>query len=95
MNTKDILRSVFSEVLGTTELSETENIFDIGGDSIAIYKISELLKEKHDIELKPIDIMMYPTIEKLTDFIASGGNTDNAYTGEVVVKRRARRRSDD
>lgn len=91
MNTKDILKEIFSEVLGIENVSENDNIFDMGGDSPSIYKISELIKEKNNIDIKPIDIMMYPTIEKLSEFISLGGSGSSVSSGEVVVKRRARR----
>ncbi|MBR6393397.1 MAG: acyl carrier protein [Ruminococcus sp.] len=91
MNTKDMLKEIFSEVLNIENVSENDNIFDMGGDSPSIYRISELIKEKNNIEIKPIDIMMYPTIEKLSEFISSGGNGSSENSGEVVVKRRARR----
>lgn len=95
MNTKEKLKNIYAEVLGKSELNENENIFDLGGNSASVYKISAVLKEKYELEIKPIDIMMYPTIEKLAEYLESGASKSISETDEVTIRRRSRRRTNE
>lgn len=53
-------------VLGYDNLNITTNFFELGGDSISAVKICVEL-ENHDINLTPVDIMKYQTIQSLAE----------------------------
>ena len=60
---QDILH-VFSEVLGKTDISLTDNFFFLGGDSIkAIQAVSKL--ERKSLHVKVKDVLLYPTAKEL------------------------------
>ena len=65
METMDVLKMVFQKNLNNNVISETDNIFDLGGDSITVYKICSELNEVYGYQIKPIDIMTYPNLSKL------------------------------
>ena len=79
MSLKEQLRDVWESVLGTSDFSDNDNIMDIGGNSLMIYKISALSKEKYAVELSPMDLMMYPNI-KMSREIIRFENVKKEYT---------------
>lgn len=86
MNTKEAMHILFCENLGQTQIDENETIFDLGGNSLIIYKICQQAKERFQIQLKPIDLMMYPSIKKVSDYLESPGQ--EVETQKVTVCRR-------
>ena len=56
MKLREQLRKVWEEVLGKSDFSDSDCIMDIGGDSMAIYKICAICKEKYEITISPMDI---------------------------------------
>ena len=65
-----------------------DNIFDLGGNSLLIYKLSEEIKKELNLNIKPIDIMMYPNIEMLYDYL---NNNNNSKKEEEGLTRRRKR----
>ena len=97
MNTKDAMQTLFSENLGKEHVNENETIFDLGGNSLMIYKICEQAKERFQIQIKPIELMMYPSINKIAEHIDSPSGTDNNEKMNDMdnnTVRRKRRRND-
>lgn len=91
MSLKEKLRDVWESVLGTSDFSDNDNIMDIGGNSLMIYKISALSKEKYAVELSPMDLMMYPNINMLCAKLQSEEEPEENGGGSVLAKRRSRR----
>ena len=95
METMDVLRVVFQKNLNNDEISETDNIFDLGGDSITVYKICSELNEVYGYQIKPIDIMTYPNLSKLCACIkgevASEKDTTRVTQRKNLSNRRTRR----
>lgn len=94
MEIKEKLLTLFKEILGMDDISETSNIFDMGGSSLTIYKISEQAKERYGLKVNPIDIMTYPTLEKLCLFLEEGTkqkSDDDKITARKNLRNRRRR----
>ena len=61
---------------------------DVGDkNSLLIYKLSEEIKKELNLNIKPIDIMMYPNIEMLYDYL----NNNNSKKEEEGLTRRRKR----
>lgn len=60
------IAEAYHSVLGYDNLNIMTNFFELGGDSISAVKICVAL-EKHDIDLTPVDIMKYQTIQRLAE----------------------------
>ena len=91
MSLKEQLRDVWESVLGMSDFSDNDNIMDIGGNSLMIYKISALSKEKYAVELSPMDLMMYPNINMLCEKLQSEETPEDNGGSSVLAKRRSRR----
>ncbi len=63
-DTQTGMYAVWSEVLGVSGISATDNFFDLGGDSILSIRIVSGLR-RHGIRIKPRDLFDYPTIAEL------------------------------
>lgn len=93
MNTKEKLMEVWKEVLRTDDVSSESNIMDMGGDSYTIFKLTNLSKEKFGLQFTPMDVMMYPKIDSLADFIDNGatvGADEVENTVRPVRRRKAK-----
>lgn len=64
---KKLAQSYFS-IMGYDEVDISSNFFEIGGDSISAVKICVEL-EKFNIELTPIELLKYQTIESIASYI--------------------------
>jgi len=82
---EDLIR-IFKKVLEKDEINVKDNIFDLGGNSLLIYKLSEEIKKELNLNIKPIDIMMYPNIEMLYDYL----NNNPKKEEESLARRRKR-----
>lgn len=65
---KQLAQSYYS-VMGYDEIDINSNFFEIGGDSISAVKICVEL-EKFNIEITPVEILKYQTIEAIASYIS-------------------------
>ncbi len=61
--------SIWKKILKTDQINLDDNYFDIGGDSILIPEMVQMLYDKHGIKLKILDIFDNPSIRTLSDYI--------------------------
>jgi len=97
MEVKEKITEVWKKVLEKEQIGNSDNIMDIGGDSLKIYKISSLLNDQYGMNVSAMDIMMYSTINDLTGFVENkSGNglmkKENAVNVVRPVRRAGRRR---
>ncbi|WP_191559492.1 non-ribosomal peptide synthetase [Metabacillus idriensis] len=86
-NVSDLERKiaqVWAEVLGYEEINVYDNFFEIGGDSLLILKVLNLLNDRVDAELEAGDLFSYGTIDKLAAFIESKRN-ENELTNSIGI----------
>lgn len=92
MTQKDQLRDIWATVLELEDFDNAENIMDLGGDSLKIYQISAMSYEKYGLKFAPIDVMMYPNINALSDFIQNKNENSEIIKAVKTVKKREVRR---
>jgi amino acid adenylation domain-containing protein len=63
------LLHIFQAVLERSDISKTDNFFDVGGHSLKATKVLTRINEKFDINLDLKDFFMLPTIENLSGYI--------------------------
>jgi acyl transferase domain-containing protein len=66
----------WSEVLGYEEINIHDNFFEIGGDSISISKLHGYLLEHYPYRIKVTDLFAYPTVYRLSEFLADAGKEE-------------------
>lgn len=74
---EDIIRKVWIEVLKKNNISNTDNFYRLGGDSMAAIKISAILREKYKIKFKSSDLNIYPTIQDILPHVMSEQSESN------------------
>ncbi len=65
------IAEVWQQCLGITEVSVVENFFDLGGHSLLLAQIHNLLPEHLREELEMVDLFHYPTIQSLASHLES------------------------
>ncbi|QUR69250.1 non-ribosomal peptide synthetase [Mycobacterium spongiae] len=68
---RDALRSVYRDVLATTEISDDDNFFALGGDSAKAVLITHLLQERVDVTLDFVEVLSNPSVGRLAAALAS------------------------
>ena len=88
------MRKIWGRVLDKEVCDVNDNLFDIGGNSLAVFKLVSMIKDELGIELRPVDIMTYSSIKSLTGYIMSNFITFNNATEEKKepVRKRALKR---
>jgi amino acid adenylation domain-containing protein len=70
-DTGELVRRIFSEVLGTQVTDRSAHFFAIGGDSVAVMELIVRVKAATGAELGLADIVKNPTIDKLTGLLTA------------------------
>ncbi len=79
---KDIIRKIWQEELGLSDLSDKEDFFDLGGHSLIMARVQIQIKEKIGFEMPMDDLFRYSSIEKISAFIlAKEGMEENCSAG--------------
>jgi amino acid adenylation domain-containing protein len=63
--TKATLSRLFAEVLNVSQVSEDEDFFDAGGDSLSVMKLLNRIRHVQGVELIESDVFDYPTVSRL------------------------------
>jgi 3-oxoacyl-(acyl-carrier-protein) synthase/acyl carrier protein len=66
---KNVMSSIWKDILGYTEISESANFFDIGGDSISAVKLIHLVKIQLHTELDVADLYSYSTFDDMCQYV--------------------------
>lgn len=64
-----LMKKIWMDVLGYTELEDEANFFDIGGDSISAVKLLHLAKVQLQVDLNVSDLYSYPIVKDLCKYV--------------------------
>ena len=78
-----LIAKVWCEALGCSQVSLTDNFFDIGGNSLLILQVFKQLESILPPHFLVVDLFKYPTIEALAEFISRESVTDTLGQGKV------------
>lgn len=73
---RDIISSIWNDVIVGIDVDDNDDFFDIGGDSLDGGQIMTEIQRQIGIKLSFSDLMSYTTVSKLSDFIYSTINKD-------------------
>ncbi|TQR45262.1 SDR family NAD(P)-dependent oxidoreductase [Paenibacillus popilliae] len=73
------LIAIWERVLNITGVGVTDNIFDVGGNSLTIFQLVQHIADEFQVDIKPIDLMTYPNIYELSVYL-SGQCSSNDIT---------------
>ena len=75
------LKALWENALGVPVISVDDNIFDLGGTSLTVFRLVADIKEQLSAELRPVDIMTYSTVRELADFMRKNSEDKSATGG--------------
>lgn len=91
--TERILAEIFSELLCHENIDIAINFFDLGGDSLMVINMVAQVKKRLDIDIEPVDIMQYPNIRELSEYLDNiklkNGDADKY--NKIIEKAKLRR----
>lgn len=80
------IASAWREALGCANISQTDNFFDIGGNSLLILQVFKKLESILPSDCQVIDLFKYPTIQSLAQFISNQSNNTNVESDKVLSR---------
>lgn len=83
------IASVWRQTLNRDSVGLKDNFFDLGGHSLLIVQVHQILKEKLEQSVSLTDLYRFPTIRALSDYISSEDRSANLASS---VSRASRRR---
>lgn len=99
---ENTIAGIWMELLGLTQVGRTDNIFDIGANSIMTAQANQRLSKTLGRRVSLVSMFRYPTVETLAAHLGSDPSVPAAQTGnaqkkpnrreEAAAKRRAKRR---
>ncbi|MGH1540692.1 MAG: amino acid adenylation domain-containing protein [Arenicella sp.] len=69
--TESILADIWQEVLGIPKVGINDNFFDLGGHSLRMIKIHQLIETRFGVSLNFVNMFEFPTIDKLAAALRS------------------------
>lgn len=75
----EILKKEIADVMETTAdmIDDDENFMRLGIDSVEAIQLMNKVKSTFDIEVSPVAIFEYKTINEFAEYIAAGGEDDD------------------
>ncbi len=75
---EETLKALWENALGVPDISVDDNIFDLGGTSLTVFRLVADIKEQLSAELRPVDIMTYSTVRELAAFMRKNSGSGDA-----------------
>ena len=97
--TEKMIAQIWEEILALEKISVQENFFDLGGNSLSLIRVLEVLQERLDHPLEMVRLYQYPTIRGLSRFLESATEQNPEDSKQRTLRRqkqdqaRKRRRS--
>lgn len=67
--TEKELQEIWSELLNRKDISMNDSFFELGGNSLMLIQLKEVITKRFEIDLSVQDLFAYPTIIELAKFI--------------------------
>jgi len=83
--------NVWQDTLKLDKVGVNDNFFDLGGHSLLIVRVHQLLKAQVERPVSLTDLYRFPTIKSLTDFLNSDGKNDSLKKSSDRASRRRER----
>jgi amino acid adenylation domain-containing protein len=85
-----LLASIWAEVLGIEQVSVHDSFFDLGGNSLAVTRVTTLVQEVLPVELRLRDVFESPTVARvavrLEEAIRGLGEAERRTAAEVLAE---------
>jgi natural product biosynthesis luciferase-like monooxygenase protein len=88
---QQIIASIWQDTLKVENISVKDNFFDLGGHSLLIVRVHQLLKAKIEKPISLTDLYRFPTIKSLTDFLTLDDVTASLQQSSDRASRRRER----
>lgn len=63
------VKALWETVLGRNDFSVDDNFFDVGGNSILLIKLQEMLKDELGLDVRVVDMFVHPTVRRLASLM--------------------------
>lgn len=86
------IKKIWENVLDCEISDLNDNLFDLGGNSLSVFRLVGEVKDALSIDIKPVDIMTYSTVRSFVSYILEntkkGGQSKKTENNKEQVKRR-------
>lgn len=69
IDAEGVLAEIWKQVLGHDNFTNHDNFFDVGGHSLLLQQVRDEVSQRLQVKIKLIDLLTYPSIESLTQFL--------------------------
>lgn len=80
------LLNIWKEVLNLDKIGVGHNFFDIGGNSLKLIEVNEKVHELLEIKTNVIDLIQYPTIRELSQFLKNSDPSNEVADSELISR---------
>lgn len=77
---------IWREVLHIENIGTEDNFFDIGGHSLLLSRVYNLIKKQVNKEITMVDMFKYPTVQSLAGFLDTDGKQDKKDSNNSKIK---------
>ena len=66
---KQEISLLWQQLLGSSDLEDESNFFEVGGNSLLLVRLTEMLTNEFGIEPEIVDMFRFPTVGKMADYV--------------------------
>mgnify|MGYP006276447399 CR=1 FL=1 len=70
--TEQIVKTIWQEELGLSQINMDDNFFDLGGHSLLLTKVNEVLRHQFNRDIPLIKLFEHPTIRSIANWLDQG-----------------------
>jgi len=85
------IATIWQDTLQIEKVGVNDNFFDLGGHSLLIVRVHQLLKAQVEKPISLTDLYRFPTIKSLTDFLSAESNKESLKKSSDRASRRRER----
>lgn len=60
---------IWEKLLGIRNIGITDNFFDVGGNSLKLYKMGKMIEKEFGIKVEPLFLMELSSVKRVSDFV--------------------------
>ncbi|HWT65805.1 MAG TPA: beta-ketoacyl synthase N-terminal-like domain-containing protein, partial [Terracidiphilus sp.] len=72
------MAALWQEMLRIDQIGIDDSFFDLGGNSIAVFRMISAYRSRYQREIPPVKVFQYPTIAQLCDYLARSEDGESA-----------------
>ncbi len=83
---EEMIAEIWKVVLGTDNFKPDDNFYEVGGHSLLMVKVQNLIQEKLNLKVSVVDLFQYPNIQSLANYFIEKYKTKGHLNSDIMKR---------